>query len=156
MNAIAESLVKESFINEARWDREARIQAGEKSVQDNARYFQTVGNLVAQHLQALILQQAIEHPPGESAVGTATLKRKAHRLLLRCPLLRSIRWRRVFPRQGNSRQKRPRSKNQDSPDQSSTPSLSVTTYVRPVEVTATPSGLSVIQPLVAMRWGSRS
>ncbi|MGH8627034.1 MAG: hypothetical protein ACREYC_17835 [Gammaproteobacteria bacterium] len=50
MNAFAESLVKESFINEARRDREARVQAGEKFVQDNARYFQTVGNLLAQHL----------------------------------------------------------------------------------------------------------
>ena len=51
MNAIAESLVKESFISEARRDREARIQAGEKFTQDNARYVQTVGNLLAQHLQ---------------------------------------------------------------------------------------------------------
>ncbi|MGH8612531.1 MAG: hypothetical protein ACREYF_10970 [Gammaproteobacteria bacterium] len=51
MNAIAESLVKESFLDEARRDREARVQAGEKFVQDNARYFQTVGNLLAQHLQ---------------------------------------------------------------------------------------------------------
>lgn len=51
MNAIAESLVKESFINEARRDREARVQAGKQLAQDNARYFQTVGNLLAQHLQ---------------------------------------------------------------------------------------------------------
>ena len=53
----------------------------------------------------------------------------------------------------NSCWKRPRSRNQVSPDQSSTPSLSVTTKVRPLLVIATPSGLSVIQPLVALRSG---
>lgn len=32
--------------------------------------------------QALVLQQAIEHPPRKSAVGAATLKRQTHRLSL--------------------------------------------------------------------------
>ena len=47
-------------------------------------------------------------------------------------------------------------KNLRFPDQSSTPSLSVTTKVSPLSSTATPSGLSVIEPLVVVRLGLMS